>query len=148
MIAWNDLGIKNPYPLSYVEMAQDWLVALSITPHSLLLSLSRPSICSLKPFLYSLCPGRYILLHIWFGNRVDPMNRNYSFSPKCCKVWCLAYTTMHRSVIGQTSRLDTQVPFILHLTAHSPQNTHYGSMPSFHNIRCRVIRGCSGMQNL
>ena len=92
-------------------------IILSIPSHSLLLSLSHPTISSLKPFLYSLCPGRYILLNIrpWYG--VNPMDGNYSFSSKGCKERYLACTTMHLSVIGQTSRFNTSVPFILHLTA-------------------------------
>ena len=122
-------------------MVQDWLVILSVSPHHLLLPLSHPCISSLKPFLYSFCPGRYILLSIWSWDGVNPVDENYRLPSKGCKERCLAFTTMYRRIIGQTCRFHSQVPFILHLPAQSPQNTHYCSMPSFYNIRGGVIRG-------
>ena len=139
--AWNDLGIKDPYPLSYVELVQDWLVILSVSPHHLLLPLSHPGISSLKSFLYSFCPGRYILLSIRSWDGVNPLDGNYHLLSKGCKEQCLACTTMYHRIIGQTSRFHSQVPFILHFPAHSSQNTHFCSMPSFYSIRGGVIRG-------
>ena len=42
---------------------------------------------------------------------------------------------MNHHVIGQTGHFHSQITFILHLTAHGTQNTHYPSMPLLDNIR-------------